>query len=82
MYRTFVVRDVDYPRVRRFIVEHNLSWTCQLFHPRIYKMYIRCLMVKPTILKIFLLSILLWLNEFILRDKYVVLVKIGKGALM
>jgi hypothetical protein len=77
MYRTFVVRDVDYPRLRRFIVEHNLSWTCQLFHPRIYKMYISCLKVKPVILKIFLLSILLWLNEFILRDKYVVMVELG-----
>ena len=73
-----MVRDVDYPRLRRFIVEHNLSWMCQLFHPRIYKMYISCLKVKPTILKIFLLSILLWLNEFILRDKYVVLVKFGE----
>jgi hypothetical protein len=78
MYRIFVIKDTDYPKFRRFIIEHNLSWTCQLFHPRTYKMYIRCLKVKPVILKTFLLSILLWLNEFILRDKYVVLVKFGK----
>jgi hypothetical protein len=81
MYRIFVVRDVDYPRLRRFVVEHNLSWTCQLFHPRIYKMYIDCLKVRPIILKLFLLMIILWLNNLILRDKYVVLIKFGNGGL-
>jgi hypothetical protein len=75
MYRTFVVRDVDYYRLRRFIVEHNLSWTCDLFHPRIFKMYVNCLNIKPVILRVLLLTILSWLNDFILRDKYVVIVE-------
>jgi hypothetical protein len=77
MYRTFVVRDVDYYRLRRFIVEHNLSWTCDLFHPRIFKMYVNCLNIKPVILRVLLLTILSWLNDFILRDKYVVVVELG-----
>jgi hypothetical protein len=82
MYRVFVIKDTDYPKFRKFIIDHKLSLTCQMFHPRIYKMYIDCLKVRPIILKLFLLMIILWLNNLILRDKYVVLVKIGKGELI
>jgi hypothetical protein len=81
MYRVFVIKDTDYPKFRKFIIDNKLSFACQMFHPRIYKMYIDCLKVRPIILKLFLLMIILWLNNLILRDKYVVLIKFGNGEL-
>jgi hypothetical protein len=79
MYRVFVIKDTDYPKFRKFIIDHKLSFAFQMFHPRIYKMYIDCLKVRPIILKLFLLMIILWLNNLIIRDKYVVMVEFKEG---